>query len=284
MSGWANPNNFTAVFRLTNLKYAEAFLDKGSIKFNTPQSWIDYSRKYGDGRGDGLEGTLAYCSRYDIEHIKDFNEKYCSTNVLNSKNRPILHVNEGRRIYFKDKRSLELPCFCIYIMKHSLFPCPESPGHHKITAEISSSYFRDFSDNSLPEDVEALPLEDQPALIIISNFQEFQNRLYAALKNLGLDDTEIILGTVAYYDFEEFGPNGWRDFGQKYPYELLAKNIRFANQSEARIIINTVKKDVIKRLYDAPLELGSMNDIAQVHKGYLHGGVQVGMTVLIEEE
>ena len=51
MGVWANPDHFTAVFRLTSSKYAEVFIDKGSIKFNEPQSWIDYSKKYGNGRG-----------------------------------------------------------------------------------------------------------------------------------------------------------------------------------------------------------------------------------------
>ncbi|MNW33000.1 hypothetical protein D3C74_99540 [compost metagenome] len=51
MGEWAKPNNFSAAFRLTSSKYADAFVDTGSIKFNTPQSWIDYSKKYGDGRG-----------------------------------------------------------------------------------------------------------------------------------------------------------------------------------------------------------------------------------------
>ncbi|MEF3309362.1 hypothetical protein PV433_10660 [Paenibacillus sp. GYB004] len=280
MGEWAKPNNFTAVFRLTSSKYADTFVDKGSIKFNTPQSWIDYSKKYGDGRGDGYEGTLAFCDSLDVERISELTQKYESSCILNPNTRPLLKEISGRRLFMKDKRSLELPCFCVYIMKNSLFPFPDSEGQHRVTADIPASYFRDFSDNSLPEDIEKKPLEDQPALIVISDFEEFKNRLYKALRQLGLEDSEILIGNVSYFDFETYGSNGWMDFGgQKHPKELLVKNIRFAEQSEARVIIKTNKKEVIERLYVAPIELGSMKDIAQVHKGYLHEGMRVEMTV-----
>ncbi|MBS2967793.1 hypothetical protein J9317_03260 [Metabacillus sp. KIGAM252] len=284
MGEWAKPNNFSAAFRLTSSKYADAFVDTGSIKFNTPQSWIDYSKKYGDGRGDGCEGTLAFCNILDVERIGELAKEYESSDILNPNTRPLLKEISGRRLYLKDKRSLELPCFCVYIMKNSLFPCPDSEGKHRVTADIPASYFRDFSDNSLPEAIGRLPLEDQPALIVISDFDEFKNRLHKALRELGLEDTEILIGNVSYFNFEEYGFNGWMDFGRKYPKELLVKNIRFAEQREARVIINTIKKEVIERLNIAPIELGCMNDIAQVHKGYLHEGMHVEMTVDIYEE
>lgn len=283
MGEWANPNNFSAVFRLTNSKYADAFLTKGSIKFNTPQSWIDYSKEHGDGRGDGLEGTLAFCHSLDIERIKELYEKYTVHRVPMVNPRQLLIENDGERLYFKDKRSLGLPCFCIYIMKHSLFPCPNSAGKHRVTADIPSSYFRDFSDNSLPKDIERLPVDEQPALILISDFETFKTRLYKALRKIGLDDTEVVIGNVSYFDFGAYGTNGWMDFGKKYPNELLVKNIRFVEQSEARVIIKTAKKDIIARLHDAPIELGCMNDIAQVHKSYLYEGMRVEMTVDVHE-
>lgn len=279
MGEWAKPNDFSIVCRLTSSKYADSFLDTGSIKFNTPQSWIDYSKKYGDGRGDGYEGTLAFCGSLDVERISELIGKYESGCVLNPNSRPLLKEVSGERLFLKDERSLKLPCFCVYIMKNSLFPCPDSAGKHKVTAEIPASYFRDFSDNLLPDEVEKLPLEDQPALITIFNFNEFKNRLYKALRKLGLEDTEILLRDVSYFDFEKYGPNGWIDFGKTYPEELLVKNIRFAEQSEARVIIKTMKKEIIKRLIDAPIELGCMRDISQVHKGYLDQGVFVEMIV-----
>lgn len=279
MGEWAKPNDFSVVCRLTSSEYADSFLDTGSIKFNTPQSWIDYSKKYGDGRGDGYEGTLAFCDSYDVERISELIGKYESGLVLNPNTRPLLKEIRGKRLILKDERSLKLPCFCVYIMKNRLFPCPDTAGKHKVTADIPASYFRDFSDNLLPEDVEKLRLKDQPALITIFNFNEFRNRQYKALRQLGLEDTEILIRDVSYLDFEKYGSNGWIDFNKNYPEELLVKNIRFSEQSEARVIIKTMKNDIIKRLIDAPIELGSMRDIARVYKGYLDQGALVEMTV-----
>lgn len=120
MKEWAKPNNFLAVFRLTSAKYADSFLDTGSIKFNTLQSWVDYSKKIGDGRGDGHEGTLAFCDILDFERIFEFTQKYQSSNILNPNTRPLHKEISGKRLVFKDERSLKLPCFCIYIMKNNL--------------------------------------------------------------------------------------------------------------------------------------------------------------------
>lgn len=279
MGEWARPNDFFVACRLTSSKYADSFLDTGSIKFNTPQSWIDYSKKYGDGRGDGYEGTLAFCDSFDFERMSELIGKYESSCVLNPDTRPLhKEIREGR-LFLKDKRSLKLPCFCVYILKNSMFPCPDSAGKHRISTEIPTSYFRDFSDNLFPEEVKRLPLEDQPALITIFNFNEFKNRLYKSLRYLGLEDTEILIKDVSYFDFEKYGTNGWMDFNRNYPEELLVKNIRFKEQSEARVIIKTKKEDIIKRLIESPIELGCMRDIAKVHKGYLDQGVHVEMTI-----
>lgn len=160
MGEWAKPNNFSAVLRLTSSKYADLFLDTGSIKFNTPQSWIDYSKKYGDGRGDGYEGTLAFCDSIDVECITDLIQKYESSGILNPNSRPLHKEICGKRLFLKDKRSLMLPCFCVYIMKNSLFSCPDCAGKHRVTADIPASYFRDFSDNALSDYISMLPLED----------------------------------------------------------------------------------------------------------------------------
>ncbi len=284
MGGWKNSDQIFAVFRLTSSKYADDFINKGSIKLNEPQSWIDYWKKYGNGRGDGYEGTIAFCSVHDCNSVIELNQKYDSDCILKTNLRPLTKEFIGHRLLLKDKRSLQLPCFCFYIMKHSLFPCPDSAGKHRVSAHISASYFRDFSDHLSPEDIKNRPLEDQPALIIIDSFDEFKVRLYKTLKSIGLEDTEILIGKVTYFDFEAYGNDGWRDFGQKYPYELLVKNTSFKEQSEARIIIITKKSEIIKRLNDAPIELGCMKDIAQVHKGYLHGGIRVEMTVDIRAE
>ncbi|MPW26839.1 hypothetical protein GC105_13715 [Alkalibaculum sp. M08DMB] len=80
---------------------------------------------------------------------------------------------------------------------------------------MPASYFRVFSYNSLLEDIDKLPLEDQPALILISDFDEFKNRLHKALRKVGLEDSEILIGNVSYFDFEAYGSDSWMDNGLK---------------------------------------------------------------------
>lgn len=47
MGEWSEPNGFSAVFRLTSSKYADAFVDKGSIKFNTPNHGLTTQKIWG---------------------------------------------------------------------------------------------------------------------------------------------------------------------------------------------------------------------------------------------
>src|SRR5690625_6076126 len=135
MGEWAKPNDFSIVCRLTSSKYADSFLDTGSIKFNTPQSWIDYSKTYGDGRGDVYEGTLAFCGSLDVERISELIGKYESGCVLNPNSRPLLKEVSGERLFLKDERSLKLPCFCVYIIKNSLFSRLYSQENNNEVAE-----------------------------------------------------------------------------------------------------------------------------------------------------
>lgn len=46
-----NHMNFLTL-RCTEVKYAYSFLEKGEIKFNTPQSWVNRAIEFGKGRGD----------------------------------------------------------------------------------------------------------------------------------------------------------------------------------------------------------------------------------------
>lgn len=273
--GWANPNDFSVVFRCTCVKFADEFIQKGSIKFNTPSSWVQYAIEKGEGRGDRLEGTIAMFHYLDLDRMIELNQKYMSCLSL-------IRVPYHQTIYLKNEYSLGLPCYCLYIMKNSLFECPNKEGKHRLSADIPASYFRDFMDNLTPEKVEKLSYEEKPALIIINDFAKFKERLMNKLLDIGLDESEIIISSVTYINFERYGEDGWWDFGQVFPKELLIKNKRFENQSEARIIINSDKEYIKDFLYNNPIELGPMFDIATIHKGYLYGGIRVEGTINIE--
>jgi hypothetical protein len=271
---WAEPENFMMVFRCTTQKYAENFLNNGEIKFSTPSSWVKYAFEKGEGRGDKLEGTMATFHVLDIERGVELNQKY-------EKYTDLLRVPIGKHVYLKSSRDMELPCFCFYILKQSMFDCPEEEGKHRLTTMIPDSYFKDFMDNLDPEEVEKLDEKDRPSVIFIHDYKEFEKRIISSLMALGLEREEIIVSRVSYFDFDKYGEYGWCDFGQRMPNELTIKHTRFENQSEARIIINTDNKKV-KQILERPIEIGSLKDIATVSNTYLHGGMSVEITVDVE--
>lgn len=274
MNSWANENDSLLRIRLTEVKYADAFLQRGSIKFNTPSAWAEYAIDHGDGRGDFYEGTIAFCHYADIEHLCELKNKYTPQVVVGAKYRDLSTEIYRNRILFKDRRSMQLPCFCLYLFKVAALDVPVKEGKQKFKASIPGSYFKDFTDNMTLEEVSHLPEEKQPAMIIIEDYNKFQERLCNALKKIGIKESEILPGIVSYYDFDEYGEYGWKDFGQEYPKELLVKNNRFVNQSEGRIIVKTSNYKILDIL-KSPIELGDMSDIAQVCKGYFPEGLDI---------
>lgn len=274
---WGNPNNFLASFRCTKTKYAKSFVEKGEIKFSTPQSWVEWELLNGKGRGDKLEGTLAFHNIFDLEKIKEFYEKY-------GKHPEHIPFLVDQRLYLKRKRSMQLPCFCFFIVKNSLIECPAKPGKQKLTLEIGSEYFRDFADNLAPKEVDKLPEEEKPAIILVNDYKAFYERLKNKLFDLGLRQNEIIDGIVKYYDYTQHGVSGWMDFSNKSPFELLLKDATFEHQSEARIIINT-DSEKIKSILSEPIEIGALSGICDYETVYMHEGMRIEFSadIYIEE-
>ena len=260
--------NTHMVFRCTSSKYADDFIKKGAIKFNTPEFWANYAIENCEGRGDRLEGTIAMYHQYDIKAMEELNEKYSIGNNL-------IKMPFGDRVYLKNKRSMELPCYCCYILDDSLFKIQYIKDTYRFVAKVSKTYFRDFMDNLSLQQVEKIPDDEKPAVIVISNFNEFKRRLYKKLLSIGLEENEIITSAVVYENFNEYGDTGWIDFGQKSPIELTIKSDRFIEQSEIRIIINTDKKDIKDFLKENTIEIEPMDDIASVYNGYLYDGIDI---------
>ena len=184
---------------------------------------------------------------------------------------------------FKKRSDMDLPCLCLYYLKNSMFPCPNTPGAHTLQCDIPASYFRDFADNATPEYINSLSTDDKPAVVIIKDYPAFKQRLIEKLLSFGIRREEIIEIGVSYIDFEQFGESGWWDFGQRSPRELAVKHIRFANQSEGRFIINTQRSEVRKMLSDS-IEIGSLEDISQLCNQYFYDGIQVTLQVSVDEQ
>ena len=270
---WKKPNSFSLVLRCTKKKYAKAFLEKGQIKFSTPQSWVEYGKKYGDGRGDCLEGTIACFNNLDFENKISILKKY---EFYNNKNN-LIKMKCGNRIYIKIKREMQLPCFCLYYLKTEMFNCPAKTGVHKLKTSIPGSYFRAFADNISREKAEMLPEEERPVLLVINNYPEFKNRLINKLISMGVNSNEIIETLVTYYDFDQYGEMGWIDLDIESPLELVFKHIKFKDQNEGRIIINTKNEKTLLMLKE-PIEIGPLDDICLICDKYLYEGVDVELT------
>ena len=272
---WGNPDAFSMVLRCTKMRYARTFLNCGQIKFSTPSSWVEYEEKYGDGRGDRLEGTMATFNIWDFENSLPILRKYSHYTDL-------LKIQNGNRIYLKRRRDMHLPCFCLYYLKNSMFICPKEPGIQKLKTSIPYSYFRDLADNMSPEEVQKLPEDERPVLIVIEDYPEFKRRLVHKLIEIGLLDREIIETKVSYFDFDQYGEFGWWDFGQKSPMELAVKHIRFKDQNEGRFIINTDNQRILQ-LLDKPIEIGPLDDICILCDHYLYDGMDIVMTAKVEQ-
>ena len=89
---WGNPDAFSMVLRCTKMRYARTFLNCGQIKFSTPSSWVEYEEKYGDGRGDRLEGTMATFNIWDFENSLPILRKYSHYTDLSSPDNQFFHA------------------------------------------------------------------------------------------------------------------------------------------------------------------------------------------------
>ena len=175
---WKFPDNFLAAFRCTEVRYAESFIENGIIKFNTPNSWVKYAKEQTEGRGDLLEGTIAAYSNNDIASMIKLNNEYSKYDLIRE------FVKD--KVYLKLKRSMELPCYCFYRLKMDMFQCPGAIGENTIECEIPAKYFRDFSNQMSVEQINTLPPDQRPSIIMIENYNEFQNRVMKALQSLGV--------------------------------------------------------------------------------------------------
>lgn len=256
------PNEFYVIMRCTTIKFARELRHKGSIKFNTPRTWVEEARKNGQGRGDMLEGVFAACSMLDIENVIAYSRQY--SDVFGE-------TIEGLT-YFRRNRTMNLPCYCFFLLKQGLFELPTQEGKQLIMTNISGSYFRDFAGNISPEGVATLPKDDRPAVVFIpgEGMDKFLNMIIQKLMDLGLQRSEILFEIIEYVDKKtEFYCMGTS------PRELKLKDQSFSHQAEGRIIVDTDKRHILEYLNQNPIELGSLKDICEISEDYHYEGVSV---------
>lgn len=246
------------LFRCTTQEYAERFLATGNIRFGTPQEWIDYYKEHGDGRGDLLEGAFASICDLDERPINFY--KLYRPNVL------MTHDERSGNYYFQSSDVLKFRTFCLFGLNKSHFTRDAEGEDRNIypTGSITQKYFEDFSSISR-ENYDNLPKEEKPVLLMISNPHEFFERLKQALFKMGFKENEFIIHPVRYVDKQ-------KPFliGDSVPGELFAKDMYFEYQSEIRVVLMPNNPLAVEQLEqkNGILDLGSMEDIAEIHEYY----------------
>ena len=260
---WANPNELFGILICTKSEYAETLISKGTMKLNTPLSWVDHSKKYGNGRGDLLEGAFAACNPFSIQKVIEYHSSYYDVygEIIND------------LVYFRRKRTMNLPCFCFFILMQDIFECPKNTGIQDITGKIPAEYFRDFADKKEYEDIQKLPKKDQPSIVYIKNFPEFRSKLENKLSEIGVKKHEIIIEQIKYEN-------------KKIPFhcigvtrkELSLKDTTFSHQREGRIILNIDDPILLNYFSKNTIEIGTLAGIAEKKDRYLYGGMRIELT------
>jgi hypothetical protein len=263
---WIKPNEFYAIFRCTNVKYAKALVKTGNIMFNSPKAWVDIAKKRGQGQGDLYEGVFAVCSIDDTDSILAYRKKYDD----------VLEESDGKLIYFKRESVMNMPVLCFFILKQELFESPKKAGKQTLVANIASSYFQDFAENKTKDEVMALNVKDRPAIVVIDNQRKFIDKIKKKLISMGTLESEILIQTVNYMDkYKKFCSS------EGSPQELFLKDKSFSYQAESRIVVNTRNKELIDSLVRKPINIGSIKKFAQMSTNYFEKGMRVEMDATV---
>ncbi len=260
MGEWEKPNDCFLILRAAKNKYSKKLIDVGSIKFNTPQDWVEDKSK---GRGDILEGVFASCHILNIEGIIYYSQLYDDA----------YGETFGKLVYFRRKRTMNLPCYCFYLLKANSLQVPKEEGKQRVSVKIEGKYFRDFADNISIDDIDNLKAEDKPSVVVIHDIDRFIEKITDKLILLGLKKSEIMTHIIEYND-----KNIPFYCTRKPPNELKIKDNTFSHQQEGRIIINTDNTSILEYLQNNPIEVGSLNDISEKTDAYLHDGMMLEFT------
>lgn len=231
---WGNPNESWLGIRCTEKKWAEKFIEEGSIKFGTAYKWIKEG-KNDIGRGDPYEGLIAMAPAHDKGMLLKIRSKYPS----------LIEDNFKGKIIFRSQRDIHLPVFCYYSITNKHFVCPSEEGNNILEGKIPKEYFQDFKDN-------------EPTFVIFK-LAEFHSRLKGWLLNHGVKESSILLNKMQYYGMQE----ELIDRNVVEPYELFYKWDRFKIQQEDRIVINTEDRKILELLSE-PIKIGPLNDISEL--------------------
>jgi hypothetical protein len=265
---WANPNEFYAIFRCTDVKYANKLRNEGSVMFNTPRRWSEIEKEKRKGQGDIYEGVFAACNLYDIESIIYNINRYDDVESF----------SDGDLVYFRRSSVVDMPAYCFFLLKQELFQCTGTAGKQVIKANIPGKYFQDFAHGISKERLESLDEKDRPSLVIIKDMDKFIDMIKYKLIKLGVNKSQIITQVITY-------DNKKTPFHctANSPYELFIKDDSFRYQSEGRIVINIRDKELLDYLVRNPINIGSIKEFSTISDTYFEKGMLIEMTAMICE-
>lgn len=246
------------LFRCTQKKYANDFL-KGKIRFNQPKAWIKIEEDGNKGRGDSLEGVC-------LATNKDDNSKF----IKDMKNNEAFEwFIKNDMVYFRNKETKELFCFCLYGLNSNMFINKEVDrfGEEHFIAKVEKEYFSAFAENITEQEYFEMEESNRPVLLFIQNPHKFFEKIRAFFINLGISKENIIISPVEYVDLRR----NFISFVPK-PYELLLEDSYFSNQSEIRIIINSTSSELVNYMQknNNIIDIGSIEDIVSIYDNYFH--------------
>lgn len=242
------------LLRCTIRKYADAFVEKGLIRFGTPKEWRKIDK---DGQGDQLEGCYSA-----VENIDGAEAFFLSLRA----NSFCEYIEEVNKFCFFDDEILNLRSFCLYGLSKSLFS-EEYTDHFLNNLKkgvIPKSYFQDFTEVT-KEEHDSLDDEEKPVVIFIYKPKEFFERIRKSLRSQGVYNHEIIINPVHYVDRSK----NWM-LAEQAPKELFFKQLRFEHQSEVRVVINTQRKEILDEFdkNNGLINIGDLSDICSVSDYY----------------
>lgn len=246
------------LFRCTQKKYADDFL-KGKLRFNQPKAWIKIEENGNKGQGDSLEGVCLATS-------KDDNSKFIE-NMKN--NKAFESFTKNDMLYFRNKETKELFCFCLYGLNNNMFINREVDrfGEEHFIAKVKKEYFSAFAGNITEEEYFKMEEPNRQVILFIQNPHKFFEKIKMFFINLGVPKENIIISPVDYIDLRKKFINM-----VPKPYELLLKDSYFSNQSEIRIIINSTSQELVEYMKknNNIIDIGSIEDIVTIYDNYFH--------------
>jgi tetratricopeptide (TPR) repeat protein len=245
------------LLRCTSRKYADDFITSGNLRFGKPCEWIRYGETHGHGRGDPAEGSFAAIFQKDSQ----------TSDFLNCLRPNVTQRKFKNLIYFQSEDVINLRTYCLFGLNDNSFSEIHRAEDKRLypVGYISKDFFSDFANHMTQKQIDQLPREKQPVLIMINNPHEFFERIKSVLMGMGIRLNEIIIRPVTYLNKKiQFTITNYP------PTELFAKDEDFSSQQEIRIVIYTSRPEIIKKFNDCDgiINIGPLGDIASIEEYY----------------